>query len=122
MASARLSKAWASFTCKQGDGAPTRLTQTRGAEIEAFPSWSRDGQKLVYVEWTDAGLGKIRVVNANGSGGRYVTAEPGHYRRPRFSPDGQTIVFEQGTGGYPGFPTPLLTTPAFTALPQRAAR
>ena len=85
---------------KQGDGAPTRLTQTRGAEMELFASWSRDGQKLVYVEWTDAGLGKIRVVNANGSGGRYVTADPGHYRRPRFSPDGQTIVFEKGAGGY----------------------
>jgi len=85
---------------KQGDGAPTRLTQTRGAEMELFASWSRDGQKLVYVEWTDAGLGKIRIVNANGSGGRYVTAEPGHYRRPRFSPDGQTIVFERGSGGY----------------------
>ncbi len=85
---------------KQGDGAPTRLTQTRGAEMELFASWSRDGQKLVYVEWTDAGLGKIRVVNANGSGGRDVTADPGHYRRPRFSPDGQTIVFEKGAGGY----------------------
>lgn len=85
---------------KQGDGAPARLTQTRGAEIELFPSWSRDGQRLAYVEWTDAGLGKIRVVNANGSGGRYVTADPGHYRRPRFSPDGQTIVFEKGSGGY----------------------
>jgi len=85
---------------KLGEGAPARLTQTRGAEMEFFASWSRDGQKLVYVEWTDAGLGKIRVVNANGSGGRYVTADPGHYRRPRFSPDGQTIVFEKGSGGY----------------------
>lgn len=85
---------------KQGDGAPARLTQTRGSEVEAFPTWSRDGQRLAYVEWTDAGLGKIRVVNANGSGGRYVTAEPGHYRRPRFSPDGQTLVFEKGSGGY----------------------
>ena len=82
------------------DGAPARLTQTRGQEMELFPSWSRDGQRLVYVEWTDAGLGRIRVVNANGSGGRVVTTAPGHYRRPRFSPDGQTIVFEKGSGGY----------------------
>ena len=82
------------------NGAPTRLTQTRGQEMELFPSWSRDGQRLVYVEWTDAGMGRIRVVNANGSGGRLVTAVPGHYRRPRFSPDGQAIVFERGSGGY----------------------
>ncbi|MDP3494182.1 MAG: amidohydrolase family protein [Hyphomonadaceae bacterium] len=81
-------------------GAPVRVTQTRGQEMELFPSWSRDGQRLVYVEWTDAGLGKIRTVGANGGNGRVVTADPGHYRRPRFSPDGQTIVFEKGTGGY----------------------
>ena len=30
---------------------------------------------------------------------RTVTASPGHYRRPRFSPDGKTIVFEKGQGG-----------------------
>jgi Tol biopolymer transport system component len=82
------------------NGAPTRLTQTKGDEREVFPSWSRDGQRLVYVEWTDAGLGRIRTVAANGSAGRVVTADPGHYRRPRFSPDGQTIVFERGAGGY----------------------
>ncbi|HPI48113.1 MAG TPA: amidohydrolase family protein [Hyphomonadaceae bacterium] len=81
-------------------GAPVRLTQTKGQEMELFPSWSRDGQRLVYIEWTDAGLGKIRTVAANGGNGRVVTTDPGHYRRPRFSPDGQTIVFEKGTGGY----------------------
>ncbi|MFM7777167.1 MAG: amidohydrolase, partial [Alphaproteobacteria bacterium] len=28
------------------NGAPVRLTQTRGQEMELFPSWSRDGQRL----------------------------------------------------------------------------
>lgn len=82
------------------NGQPARVTQTRGQELELFPSWSRDGQQLVYVEWTDAGLGKIRTVAANGGNARVVTADPGHYRRPRFSPDGNTIVFERGAGGY----------------------
>ncbi len=82
------------------NGQPARVTQTRGQELELFPSWSRDGQRIVYVEWTDAALGKIRTVQPNGGGARTVTADPGHYRRPRFSPDGQAIVFERGTGGY----------------------
>ena len=82
------------------NGAPARLTQTRGQEMELFPSWSRDGQRLVYVEWTDAGLGHIRTVAANGGSAKVVTSDPGHYRRPRFSPDSQTIVFEKGRGGY----------------------
>jgi imidazolonepropionase-like amidohydrolase len=82
------------------DGVPARLTQTRGPEMELFPAWSRDGKTLAYVEWTDAGLGRIRTMAANGSGGKVVTTVPGHYRRPAFSPDGQTIVFEKGAGGY----------------------
>ena len=82
------------------NGQPVRVTQTRGGELELFPSWSRDGQRLVYVEWTDAGLGKIRTVGPNGGNVRVATADPGHYRRPRFSPDGQMIVFERGSGGY----------------------
>ncbi|MEZ5938127.1 MAG: amidohydrolase family protein [Hyphomonadaceae bacterium] len=65
-----------------------------------FPSWSRDGKRIVYVSWSDASLGQIKTVNANGRNVRSVTATPGHYRRPRFSPDGEMIVFEKGAGGY----------------------
>ncbi|KQR82145.1 amidohydrolase family protein [Sphingomonas sp. Leaf343] len=76
-------------------GAPRRLT--RGAdEMELWPSWSRDGRQIVFVGWTDAGLGQIRTVPAGGGAPRAVTTVAGHYRRPRFSPDARTIVFEQG--------------------------
>ncbi|WP_417619517.1 amidohydrolase family protein [Parasphingorhabdus sp.] len=79
-------------------GAAKRLTS--GSEMELFPSWSRDGRSLVYVGWTDAGLGQIRTVSASGGSPRTVTNRPGHYARPHFSPDGKTIVFEMKEGGY----------------------
>jgi imidazolonepropionase-like amidohydrolase len=82
-----------------GGGSPRRLTSGDEAGFELFPSWSRDGRSIAFVSWNDQRLGEIRVVGADGSGMRTVTAVPGHYRRPRFSPDGQTIVFERGGGG-----------------------
>ena len=82
-----------------GSGSPRRLTNQTDA-FELFPSWSRDGRRITYVRWTDDGLGEVRVMNANGGGDRAVTSEPGHYRNPRFSPDGSTIVFEKGEGGF----------------------
>ncbi|PQA86505.1 amidohydrolase family protein [Hyphococcus luteus] len=81
------------------DGTPRRLTNGRDG-YEFFPSWSYDGRRIAYVSWTDEGLGTIRTVGARGGSGRAVTDEPGHYRRPRFSPDGDMIVFEKGEGGY----------------------
>lgn len=81
-------------------GAARRLTGSSGEERELFPAWSRDGGKIVYVSWTDDGLGRIRVTGAGGGSGSVVTANPGHYRRPQFSPDGRMIVFEKGAGGY----------------------
>ncbi len=81
-------------------GTPRPLTGNDGSYREFFPSWSRDGRSIVFVTWDDDELGSVRVVNANGRGERVVTNEPGHYRRPVFSPDGRTIVFEKDRGGF----------------------
>jgi imidazolonepropionase-like amidohydrolase/Tol biopolymer transport system component len=79
-------------------GAPRKLTAD-DADFQLFPSWSRDGRRIVFVSWNDERLGQIRTVGADGRGMRTVTDRPGHYFAPRFSPDGQTIVFERGQGG-----------------------
>jgi imidazolonepropionase-like amidohydrolase/Tol biopolymer transport system component len=79
-------------------GSPRKLTADDG-DFQLFPSWSRDGRRIVFVSWNDRRLGEIRTVGADGRGLRTVTDQPGHYARPRFSPDGQTIVFERGGGG-----------------------
>jgi imidazolonepropionase-like amidohydrolase/Tol biopolymer transport system component len=81
-------------------GAARRLIRGDENELELYPSWSRDGRTIVFVGWTDQGLGHIRTVAAAGGAARDVLAQPGHYARPSFSPDGKTIVFEQGRGGY----------------------
>lgn len=80
-------------------GSPKRLTKS-GDEMEAYPSWSRDGKSIVYVSWTDTGLGQIRIVGAGGGAARTLTRIGGLYSRPRFSPDARIIVFEKGQGGF----------------------
>ncbi len=79
-------------------GSARRLTNSR-EDRELFPSWSRDGRLIVFVSWTDEGLGQIRTVGASGGSPRKITNRPGHYARPQFSPDGKTIAFEMGAGG-----------------------
>ena len=74
-----------------GDAEP--LTRDDSGAFELVPSWSRDGRQIVFVRWTDAGLGEIHVVSAAGGRPRKVTTAPGHYLRPRFSPDGRSVVF-----------------------------
>ena len=91
-------------------GAVRRLTSGNGGSFELFPSWSRDGRTIVFVDWTDAGLGRIRTVGARGGKARDVTSQPGHYARPHFSPDGRTIAFERRSGG-------SLTAPTYSDNP-----
>jgi imidazolonepropionase-like amidohydrolase/Tol biopolymer transport system component len=81
-------------------GTARRLTSGNSDSFELYPAWSRDGRTIAFVDWTDQGLGRIMTVGANGGSPRAVTSQPGHYARPAFSPDGRTIVFERGEGGY----------------------
>ena len=80
-------------------GAPRRLTRGNETAFEAYPSWSRDGRSITFLRWSDDDLGRVQIVASGGGSPRNVTSEPGHYARPRFSPDGRSIVFEAGRGG-----------------------
>jgi Tol biopolymer transport system component len=94
-------------------GTPRPLTASDG-DFQLWPTWSRDGSRIAFVSWNDQRLGEIRTISADGGNQRTVTQEPGHYARPRFSPDGQTIVFERRGGG--GLTSELWSgTPASTA-------
>ncbi|MBV1856800.1 MAG: amidohydrolase family protein [Nannocystaceae bacterium] len=67
---------------------------------EFFGSFSRDGKRVVFISWTDAGLASVRTVSAAGGRSTAVTKAPGHYFDPVFSPEGGTIVFRKGGGGW----------------------
>ena len=82
-----------------GGGEARRLTRGNDGNFEAWPSWSRDGRQIAFVNWNDRDLGRIQVVSSRGGSAKTVTRDPGHYASPRFSPDGRTIAFEAGSGG-----------------------
>ncbi len=94
------------WTKPASGGTAKRLTSATD-EMEAYPTWSRDGRTIAYVAWTDKGLGEIRTVSGSGGASKTITPMAGHYARPRFSPDGKTIVFEKGEGG--GLTSPRLS-------------
>lgn len=83
-------------------GDARRVTQQRH-EFELYPSWSADGNSIVYATWSDDSLGAIRTVRADGSAGRRITTRQGHYVEPRWSPAGDQIVFRRvGGDGFRG--------------------
>jgi imidazolonepropionase-like amidohydrolase/Tol biopolymer transport system component len=77
------------------DGTPARLT--KDSRYEFYPSFSRDGQWIVYTTWSDQESGRVRVIRQDGTGGRDVVTTPGHYVEPSFSPDGRQIVFARAS-------------------------
>ena len=94
-----LGKLWIK-SAKQGKA--KRLTSDKSNAFELWPSWSRDSRSIVFVRWSDADLGEIRVIaNPTNSGAtslgkaKSITTQPSHYAQPRFSPDGKMIVFER---------------------------
>jgi imidazolonepropionase-like amidohydrolase/Tol biopolymer transport system component len=86
------------------DGTPRRLTSDE-THFEFEPAFSRDGSKLVYTTWNDETLGAIAVSGVDGAGTQVLTAEPGHYTEPVFTPDGKQVVYRKTGGG--GLVSPL---------------
>jgi len=80
------------------DGTPERLTN--GTDLEFEPSFSLDGNKLVYVTWSDIETGAIMTLDLNrrNTTPQKVSSEKGIYREPSFSPDGSTILFRKESG------------------------
>ena len=79
-------------------GAPKRLT-AQSTHAEGWPSFTADGQSIVYSTWNDEELSTIRLVSANGGEGKVLTAKQGHYVAPAVSPDGKWLVFQAVGGG-----------------------
>lgn len=78
---------------------PQRLTR-QDQHFEYWPALSSDGKKVVYTTWDDAELGQVRTVASMGGRSKTLVATPGHYVQPRFSTDGDKVVYRKTTGGY----------------------
>jgi len=81
-------------------GEVKNLTTFHKQVRELYPSWSRDGESIVFTTWDDAGLGAIHSINVGSGKVTPITHKPGHYKRPQLSPSGDYIVFEKGAGGF----------------------
>ncbi|MDE3273958.1 amidohydrolase family protein [Pseudoalteromonas sp. SSM20] len=79
-------------------GQVRRLTK-QNDHFEFFPSFSRDGKRIVYATWDDSEQGTIRVVSTRSGRGKEVVETKGKYVEPTFSPNGETVVYRKITGG-----------------------
>jgi imidazolonepropionase-like amidohydrolase/Tol biopolymer transport system component len=77
-------------------GKPQRLTSNN--HLEFFPSFSPDGQWLVYTTWSDTALGAIYKVKLDGKNPQKLTRRKGYYITPSFSSDGKKIVYARDNG------------------------
>lgn len=78
------------------NGKPQRLTKDNNFEFE--PAFSPNGKDIIYVTWTDEGMGEIRRVALNGGNSTTLTTTKGIYRYPSFSSDGKLIVYNRESG------------------------
>jgi imidazolonepropionase-like amidohydrolase/Tol biopolymer transport system component len=86
------------------DGEPRRLTKQSDHD-EFYPSFSADGQRIVFTTWHDQALGSVRVAKTKSGKARTITEEPGHYITPAFSSDGETVLVHKVGGGWLRSPT-----------------
>lgn len=86
------------------EGSAKRLTNNKEG-FEFYPSFSRAGDRVVFVGWSDEALGSVRVVSANGGKARALPTGSGHFAEPVFSHDGTHVIYRKIAGG--GLVSPL---------------
>lgn len=89
---------WDLFTIKPDGTELTQLTDTR--EFEQHPSWSPDGQKILFTRGSALTNMDIYVMNADGSGINRLTEHPERDERAVWSPDGSQIAFVSQRDGH----------------------
>jgi len=94
------------------NGEPEQLLATnarqRGAlgqtAFQSEPSFSPDGNSIVYVTWDDENMGAVHTYNLQNRQRKTLTKAKGIYRTPTYSPDGKMIVFRKdGGNSHQGF-------------------
>ena len=60
---------------------------------DAWPTWSPDGQRIVFASKRNGILADLYVMDADGKNTRQLTDLPGDVGEPAWSPDGQKIAF-----------------------------
>jgi len=75
---------------------PQRLTE--GKDFEYEPSFSPNGDLIVYVTWNDESKGQIKTMNISGGDQKTITTQKSIYRTPSFSNNGKSIVFLKEDG------------------------
>jgi len=78
----------------------SNLTKFPKAVRELYPSWSRDSNSILFTTWSDSDLGAIHSIDVTSKTITTHTKNPGHYKRPSFSPSGEFFTYEKGAGGF----------------------
>ena len=78
------------------NGEPKRITNTTDFEFE--PTFSPNGNDIVYVTWNDLEKGAIYKIPTSGGTAVKLTSEKGIYRMPSYSQDGNQIAYMKESG------------------------
>jgi len=84
----------------QSTGRVTPMTNLPKTLRELYPNWSRDSKRIIFTTWNDNDLGAIHSMDVASKKITTHTKNPGHYKRPAFSPSGEYITYEKGSGGF----------------------